>query len=112
MHVNDVLASTSFMQIVHVLGDERHLRETVFQGRKGGVGWIGFHFGELASSGLVEPPHEFRVRPPRFGRRHVFDAIVLPKSIVVPKRPNTGLCRNACSCQHHHSLFFHTITTR
>ena len=92
MHVQHVVASTTFVKIIHVLGDEEKGIYALLKLGEGLVCGIRFDFVELASPALIEPPDQRRVCGPPLGRCNVFDVEILPQTVVVPKGTDARFC--------------------
>ncbi len=103
MHVKKALRPGLFVQVVHVLrAEEQALAELALEVGQGEMGSIRPARGGLASPFGVEAPDELGVSGPALGRSHVFEAVLLPQAVGVPKRPDAALGADARSRQHEH----------
>ena len=103
VHVEDIRASTALVEVVHVLGDEHHVAQTVRQISQRFMGGVGSHLVQLPSAGLIEPPDQHRVVPPGVRGCNVLNSMVFPQPVVISERSNAGLGRNPRTRQHHHA---------
>lgn len=98
VHVDDVCAACTFMQIVDVLSNEsdvgrpRLLQFTQSQVRRVRSNGV---CKQLPTPGVVEIMDAFGVSPERLGCCDVFDVHGGPDSIGISKRVQTGLARNS-----------------
>lgn len=80
MEFDDVAAAGALVEAVHVLGDERELREEFFHFDQSEVGGIWFGIGDEFAPPFVPFPDEAGISPEGARRGEVFGAIFGPKA--------------------------------
>ena len=100
VQMDDPGASGPLMEIVHILGHDSHII-LFFKFRDGDMRRIRFYGAEFASPGIVEIEHEARISVPAFYGSHIFDLVVFPEPVAVPKRADSALGAHSGSRQHH-----------
>ena len=99
VQVEDVRAPGSFVEVVHVLGDDRHV-VVPFQGGDQAVALVGFGVAEPQAQVVVKVQDQFPVAvPPRMGR-DLLDGILVPKASVAAECLEAAVHADAGACQH------------
>jgi hypothetical protein len=105
VHVNQVLRSGPFMQIIDVLGTEKKAAADPFlQLGQRGMGGIWQACLRFSSPLRIELPHQFRVRFPAFRRGNRLHSMAGPQPIAIAKCAQSAFCANAGSSQHKYSV--------
>ncbi len=84
MKVHDLLAASALVKVVDVLGDHTHL-ESLLQGSDCQVSRVRLGRMHLGATFIVEAKDQFGVPMPSLGRGHLFDSVLFPEAIAIPK---------------------------
>lgn len=104
MHVDDVLRTSTLVQIIDVLSDDDHLAGILpLQKPKRFVSCVGLDsLGEkLATALVVEAVDEGRITTKRLRGGDVFDPVVLPQAVDRSEGANAGFRGDAGAGQDH-----------
>ena len=85
MKVHDLLTASALMKVVDVLSDHMHL-ESLLQGSDRQMSCVRLGRKYLGAALIIEAKDQFRVPIPSLGRGHLFDSVLLPEAIAIPKR--------------------------
>src|SRR6218665_41093 len=97
--------STTLVQVIYILRDDVNVKKSL-QLCKQFMRRIGFYFVQLSFSCVIKIQNQLRVSGKTFWGSHIFNAMILPKSIVTPKSFYSAFCRNSCTGKD--NQFFHS----
>ena len=103
MQVNDMAASCPFVQIIYILGDNRHI-EILFQLRQQFMSAIRLHFQQLFPSFIIEVNHQCRITLVSFGSSYLLHRIFIPQTARIAKCTDSTLGTHARTCQYYQIL--------
>lgn len=102
MHVDHVLRSGTFVQIVDILGDEQHLIPPRGLKRgQGGMRGIGPRPGGIGAAQVVELMHQRGVAGEGVGGGDILDPVAFPQSAGVAEGPQPAFGGNSGTRQYY-----------
>ena len=104
VHVDEVFAARTLVQVVDVLGDQGHSpRQQALEARQGIVGRIGVDLGalQLMAPRVVKALNQFGIPGVALRSGHVFHPVLLPQTVAGPEGLDTGFGRDAGTCEDH-----------
>ena len=100
MKVEHTLASGPFMEVVHVLGDDVHVKHLLQPGQST-VSFVGLGRDNLPTSLVVEFQHQARIGIEAFGRGHLLHPVAFPQPVCTPERGDARLRAHASASEDH-----------
>ena len=94
--MDDVLTASTFVQVIDVLCDDRHV-ELVLQACHQFVSLVGNDTAQLLATFVIELLHEFGVTFVALNACHSLHGILLPKTTAVAEGADAAFCRHACT---------------
>ena len=113
MKVKHVLTSGTFMKVIHVLGDNVHVKHLLQTGQHE-VSFVGLSRNNLPTPLVVEFQHQARIGIEAFGRGHLLHPVAFPQPVHTPERGDARLRAHASASEDHEFglLFCHARKLR
>ena len=100
MQVQHATAAGTLVQVVHILGDDPHVK-VFFQLHEAQMGGIGLGVNQLFAPLVVELVDERRVAQEALMARHIHHRIILPQTVGIPEGLDATLGADARARRDH-----------
>ncbi len=101
MHVDELFAAGTFVQVIDVLRDEQKTAAPLaFKSGERVMAGVRLHGVQSGTAQVVEAMYQLWIADERLGRGDILDAVAFPQAVHAAKRRHAGLGGHACAGQH------------